>query len=153
MRPTPLLAATAAALLLAGAVDLSARWSDEAAIRQTIQYYFDGGKHRDSVALRKAFHPDARMLFAKDGKLVVVPIGEYIARVTGSPPKPGEVDSTRRRVTAVDVAGDAAMATVELERPDALVTDYMSLLKVDGGWMIVNKIFAREIRREHVGGS
>jgi hypothetical protein len=29
----------------------------------------------------------------------------------------------------------------------------MSLLKVDGGWMIVNKIFAREIRREHVGGS
>ena len=152
MRPTLLLAVAAAALLLAGAVDLSARWSDEAAIRQTIQYYFDGGQHRDSVALRKAFHPDARMLFARDGKLVVVPIGEYIARVAGSALKPGEVDSTRRRVTFVDVAGDAAMATVELERPDAVVTDYMSLLKVDGRWLIVTKIFAREIRQEHVGG-
>jgi Putative lumazine-binding len=75
MRLTTLLVATAAGLLLVGAADLSARWADEAAIRQTVQYYFDGGKNRDSVALRKAFHPDARMQFAKDGKLVVVPIG------------------------------------------------------------------------------
>ncbi|CAN5850035.1 nuclear transport factor 2 family protein [soil metagenome] len=153
MRATLLLTASAAALLLAGSVDLSARWADEAAVRQAVQYYFfDGGKHRDSVALRKASHPDARMLFARDGKLVVVPIGEYIARVAGNALKPGEVDPTRRRVTSVDVAGDAAMAIVELERPDAVVTDYMSLLKVDGRWLIVTKIFARETRQEHVGG-
>jgi hypothetical protein len=153
MRHTTLLVASAAALALAGAADLSARWADEAAIRQTVQYYFDGGKNRDSVALRKAFHPEARMLFAKDGKLVVVPIGEYIARVAGTKPKPGEVDSTTRRVAEVDVAGDAAIAKLELERPDAFLTDYMSLLKVDGRWMIVNKIFTREARREHVSGS
>lgn len=152
MRATPLLAASAAALLLAGASDLSARWADEAAIRQTVQYYFDGGKNRDSVALRKAFHPEARMLFARDGKLAVVPIGEYIARVAESRLKPGEVDSTKRRVTSVDVAGDAAIAKLELERPNALITDYMSLLKVDGRWMIVNKIYARETRRERVSG-
>jgi hypothetical protein len=153
MRHTTLLVASAAALLLAGAADLSGRWADEAAIRQTVQYYFDGGKARDSLALRKAFHPDARMLFAKDGQLVVVPIGEYIARVAGSPLSPGEVDSTRRRVTSVDVAGDAAIARLELERPDALITDYMSLLKVGGRWQIVNKIFTRETRKEHVSGS
>jgi hypothetical protein len=153
MRLTPLLAASAATLLVAGAADLSARWADEAAIRQTVQYYFDGGKNRDSVALRKAFHPEARMLFAKDGKLVVVPIGEYIARVAKERLKPGEVDSTRRRVTSVDIAGDAAIARLELERPDALLTDYMSLLKVDGRWQIVNKIFTRETRQERVGGS
>ncbi len=153
MRLTPLLVASATALLLAGAADLGARWADEAAIRQTVQYYFDGGKNRDSVALRKAFHPEARMLFAKDGQLAVVPIGEYIARVASDKPKPGEVDSTKRRVTSVDVAGDAAIARLELERPDMLITDYMSLLKVDGRWQIVNKIFTRETRREHVSGS
>lgn len=153
MRATTLLAPTAAALLLAGAADLSARWADEAAIRQTVQYYFDGGKNRDSVALRKAFHPDARMLFVRDGRLVVLPIGEYIARVGENKLKPGEVDSTKRRVTSVDVAGDAGVARLELERPDALVTDYMSLLKVAGRWVIVNKIFTRETLREHVSGS
>ena len=153
MRATPLFFMAAAAFLLAGAADLSARWADEAAVRQAVQYYFDGGKNRDSVALRKAFHPDARMLFAKEGKLVIVPIGEYIARVAENKLKPGEVDSTQRRVASVDVAGDAAVARLELERPDALVTDYMSLLKVDGRWQIVSKIFTRETRRDHGKGS
>jgi Putative lumazine-binding len=153
MRPTSLLVAAAAALLVAGAADLSARWADEAAVRQAVQYYFDGGKNRDSVALRKAFHPDARMLFARDGKLVVVPIGDYIARVAGEPRKPGEVDSTKRRVTSVDISGDAAVARLELERPDVVLTDYMSLLKVEGRWVIVNKIFTRLPRKEHVSGS
>lgn len=153
MHPTRFFIASAAALLVAGAADLSARRADEAAIRQTVQYYFDGGKNRDSLALRKAFHPEARMLFAKDGRLEVVPIGEYIERVAGSRPKPGEVDSTKRRVASVDVAGDAAVAKLELQRPDMLITDYMSLLKVDGRWVIVNKIFSREQLREHVSGS
>ena len=153
MRPTPILIATSAALLAAGAADLSARWADEAAIRQTVQYYFDGGKHRDSLTLRKAFHPDARMLFARDGKLAVVPIGEYITRVGSERLERGEVDSTERKVASVDVVGDAAVAKLELKRPNALLTDYMSLLKVDGRWLIVNKIFTRETRPEHAGGS
>ena len=152
MRLTPLLIATSAALLAAGAADLSARWADEAAIRQTVQYYFDGGKNRDSLTLRKAFHPEARMLFAREGKLVVVPIGEYITRVGSESLKPGEVDSTDRKVVSVDVVGDAAVAKLELKRPNAVLTDYMSLLKVDGRWLIVNKIFTRDMR-EHVSGS
>jgi hypothetical protein len=152
MRLTPLLIATSAALLAAGVADLSARWADEAAIRQTVQYYFDGGKNRDSLTLRKAFHPEARMLFARDGKLVVVPIGEYITRVGSESLKPGEVDSTERKVVSVDVVGDAAVAKLELKRPNAVLTDYMSLLKVDGRWLIVNKIFTRDMR-EHVSGS
>jgi protease I len=153
MRATHLLVVTATAIVLAAAADLSARWGDEAAIRQTVQYYFDGGTSRDSVALRKAFHPDARMLFARDGRLVVVPIEEFIARVAGERLKPGEVDSTRKRVTSVDVTGDAAIARIELKRPEGLIVDYMSLLKVEGRWQIVNKIFSRETRREHVSGS
>jgi hypothetical protein len=153
MRPTTLLTVTSAAFLAAGAADLSARWADEAAIRQTVQYYFDGGKNRDSLTLRKAFHPEARMLFVRDGKLTVVPIGEYITRVGSDRREPGEVDSTERKVISVDVVGDAAVAKLKLKRPDALLTDYMSLLKVDGRWLIVNKIFTRETRREHVSGS
>jgi hypothetical protein len=37
MRATPLLVATATAIVLAAAADLNARWGDEAAIRQTGQ--------------------------------------------------------------------------------------------------------------------
>ena len=153
MRPTALLIAATAVCTAAAAADLSARWADEAAIRQTVQHYFDGGRNRDSLALRKAFHPEARMLFAREGKLVVVPIGEYITRVGSEKLEPGEVDSTQRKVVSVDVVGDAAVAKLELKRLGALLTDYMSLLKVDGRWLIVNKIFTRETRPEHAGES
>jgi hypothetical protein len=153
MRPTALLIAVSTVCAAAAAADLSARWADEAAIRQTVQHYFDGGRNRDSLALRKAFHPEARMLFAREGKLVVVPIGEYITRVGSEKLKPGEVDSTQRKVVSVEVVGDAAVAKLELKRPGALLTDYMSLLKVDGRWLIVNKIFTRETRPDHAGES
>lgn len=42
---------------------------------------------------------------------------------------------------SVDVTGDAAVAKVELDYPNALLTNYFTLLKVDGKWMIMNKIF------------
>jgi Putative lumazine-binding len=72
--------------------------------------------------------------------------------VGSEPLKPGEVDSTERKVVSVDVVGDAAVAKLELKRPDALLTDYMSLLKVDGRWLIVSKIFTRGTA-DHVSGS
>jgi len=129
-------------LVLPGA-GLSARRAEEAAIRQTVHYYFDGGRNGDSVSLRKAFHPEARMLFLRDSGLAVVPIGEYIRRVAENKPKAGAVDSTERRIASIDIAGDAAMARLELKRPNALITDYMSLLKVEGRWVIVNKSYSR----------
>jgi protease I len=46
-----------------------------------------------------------------------------------------------KRVASVDVTGNAAIAKLEIAKPGWVVTDYMSLLKVDGQWVIVNKIF------------
>lgn len=138
-------AAVGAALTTTG---IAVRYPDQTAIKQTIQYYFDGGRMGDSVTLRKAFHPDARMLFVRDSAFAAIPIGEYITRVGQNPPKPGAVDSTKRRIVSIDVAGDAAVAKLELERPDMLVTDYMSLLRLDGKWVIVNKIFSRTVMKK-----
>ena len=45
--------------------------------------------------------------------------------------------------SAIDITGTAAIAKVELDYPDVFFTDYMSLLKVDGEWKIVDKIFDR----------
>ncbi|HXE58997.1 MAG TPA: nuclear transport factor 2 family protein [Gemmatimonadales bacterium] len=117
--------------------------ADEAAIRQTIQYYFDGGTRADSATLAKAFHPEARMLFVREGTLAVVPVGEYIARVGSGKPAPAD-DPTRKRIVSIDVTGDAAVARLEITRPGQTITDYMSLLKVGGEWKIVNKIFTRQ---------
>ena len=66
---------------------------------------------------------------------------EYIARAAG---KPADDEAQRSGGSIVDVTGDAAVAKITLEYPGVTLTDYMSLIKVDGEWRIVNKIFPRE---------
>jgi hypothetical protein len=89
-------------------------------------------------------HADMRMSFIRDGKLVHRTAAEYIG---GAPGKPAADEAKRqRRIVSIDITGTAAMAKIELDYPDALLTDYMSLLKVDGEWKIVDKIFDRQTK-------
>jgi len=48
-----------------------------------------------------------------------------------------------KKILSIDRFGDAAVAKLELKGPDWRLNDYMSLLKIDGEWLIVNKIFSR----------
>lgn len=140
MRPRTMLAITAPAALVAFLVAATAAKpsADEDAIRQTVQLYFDGGEK-----LNQAFHTDARMLYVKEGKFQVVPISAYIAKNIAWSAKPKDASYVEpvKRIASIDVTGNAAVAKLEITKPGWATTDYMSLLKVDGQWVIVNKIF------------
>lgn len=110
--------------------------TDDEAIRATIQHYFDQG-----MEVRKAFWPDANMLYIRDGDLNVVPIQDYIARAEGRADEPARTD-IKKRIVSIDRTGTAAVAKLELKGPDWMLYDYMSMLKIDGEWKIVNKIFS-----------
>jgi len=108
--------------------------ADDEAIRATIQHYFDGG-----YEMRKGFYPDANMWYVRDGQVNQVPIQDFISRVEANADKPqGEVTKT---IVSIDRFENAAVAKLELKRPTSLIYDYMSLLKIEGEWKIVNKIF------------
>ena len=111
--------------------------ADDEAIRATIQHYFDQG-----MEVRKAFWPDAEMLYIRDGSLNVVPIEDYIARAESRADEPPRTD-VEKRIVSIDRTGTAAVAKLELKGPDWMLYDYMSMLKIDGEWKIVNKIFSR----------
>jgi hypothetical protein len=123
-----------------GAASFSARVisdADDEAIRATIQHYFDGG-----YEMRKGFYPDANMLYVRDGALHQVPIKDFLSRVEANADMPrGEVTKS---IVTIDRFGNVAVAKLELKRPSSLIYDYMSLLKIDGEWLIVNKIFDME---------
>jgi hypothetical protein len=117
---------------------------DEQAIRSHIeQYYFEGVRNSDTAAAHKAFHPVAKMYFVRDGKIGERTIPDWLAAIAEHAPKPARPDKYRRRILDVDVTGSAAAAKIQLDYADAVLTDYMSLLKVDGRWVIVGKIFDR----------
>ncbi len=133
----PALAAIAALTALTGAAVHEN--ADEAAVRATVQHYFDGG-----MSVRKAFHPSARMTFVADTGFTLVPIETYLQRVEeGARRNPAARGWAEQRIADIDITGDAAVAKLELGSANASVTDYMTLLRIDGTWLIVNKTFTR----------
>lgn len=144
MRRTLVLTAVAALALCAVAWQRSARADDAetAAVRAAIEHYFRGHRTGQGEHFRKIFHPEARLTFVRDGKLAQLTSEEYISRASGAP---AEDEAARRRsIESISIAGDAASVELVLDYPGVKFTDYMSLLKIDGEWKIVNKTFHAE---------
>ena len=116
-----------------------AQADEEAAVRAAVQHYLDGHATGDGAHHRLVFHPESRLFWVRSGELATRTSEEYIAGATGRPAE--DESERRRRIAMVDVTGTAAVAKVELDYPTVVFTDYFTLLKVEGEWRIMNKIF------------
>jgi hypothetical protein len=116
--------------------------ADEAGVRVALNAYLEGHATGQADAFRRAFSPEARMLFMREGHFVKTEIAEYIARAPGK--AAADEDRRRRSIDLVDIVGDAAIGKITLDYPDVTFTDYMTLLKIDGEWRIVSKVFHAE---------
>lgn len=116
--------------------------AEEAAVRQALDYYIQGHATGQGEHFRKAFHTDAKLFAVRDGKYWQLTSEEYITRASG---KPADDEAQRKRnIEVIDITGNAAVAKIVLDYPQVKFTDYMSLLKIDGQWKIVNKTFYAE---------
>lgn len=113
---------------------------EEALVRTALRHYLRGHATGLGSEHEQAFDPIANLYFMRDGNLQVISSKDYIARSSG---QPAADESERARwIDWVDVSGDAAIGKITLDHPGTRFTDYMQLLKVDGQWKIVNKIFS-----------
>jgi hypothetical protein len=116
--------------------------SEETAVRDALENYFRGHATGQGEHFRKIFHADAKLFAVRDGKYWQLTSEEYIARAAG---KPADDEAQRKRkIELVDITGNAAVAKIVLDYPTVKFTDYMSLLKIDGEWKIINKTFYAE---------
>ncbi|MEM9687310.1 MAG: nuclear transport factor 2 family protein, partial [Bacteroidota bacterium] len=58
--------------------------------------------------------------------------------------KKGPKQNRKTRIVSVDIMGNAAQAKLEIDYETFTFIDYMNLLKIDGEWKVVNKIFYRK---------
>lgn len=133
----------AAAMGLALAAPALAQGVDQnpeaAGVRAALDHYIAGHATGNGAEHRQAFHDEAKLFWMRDGKFMQRTDDEYIA---GSPGKPADDEAQRKRtVEILDITGDVAVAKVVLDYPAVTFTDYMSLVKTEQGWKIVNKIF------------
>ena len=135
--------ATAILVLAAAASGMAQEaHSEEAAVRAALEHYLLGHATGDGAHFGIVFHPQSKLFWMRDDTLNTRTSADYIAGASGGPAE--DEDQRRREIAMVDVTGDAAVAKVVLDYPTVLLTDYMSLLKIDGEWKIVNKIFTAE---------
>lgn len=130
--------AASASTAPAGAVSAEAAGEDEA-VRKPLNAYLQAQATGKAEFIREAFHPNGTISAAKDGVLKQRTVDEFAAVFTGK--VAANEAQRKRRIVSVDVHGTAATARVELDYPHVLYVDYMSLLKVNGEWKILHKIY------------
>jgi len=134
-------------LLTIASFGLAAQQSSagDQAVRKTIEeHYFKAQSTGNGEALRGTFIEEGRMMWVQNGQLRTRTSTEYISGFRGQPP--ADEEKRKRRVVMTDVTGDVAVAKVELDFPDALLTDYFTLLKIGDEWKIVHKSFHRSMK-------
>jgi len=114
----------------------------DSAVRAVVQSYLHGLKFNDTASLAKAFWPEARLFFVgRDGKISQLTQPKWYSMFAGSI---GKEEKGDLRIASVDVTKDVASVKVVEDYPGSRYTDYLNLLRIDGRWWIVNKIYTME---------
>ena len=116
----------------------------EGAVRAVVEAYLHGLKFNDVVSLRSAFWPDAKLLFVnRNGSLGQLSQEEWYKMFAGSAGKEEEGDL---RIASVDITDNAASVKVIETYPKSVYVDYLNLLRINGKWIVVNKIYTSRPR-------
>jgi putative lumazine-binding protein len=116
--------------------------SDEAQVRTVVESYLHGLKFNDVESLKKAFWPDAKLYFVeKKGGLGQLSQTQWYAMFAGSA---GKEEKGDLKIAALEVTRDIASVKVVENYPGSRYIDYLSLVRFDGTWKIVNKIYTSE---------
>ncbi|MFN2412922.1 MAG: nuclear transport factor 2 family protein [Pyrinomonadaceae bacterium] len=116
--------------------------TEQDGIYQAINLYIDGLLGGSVETLKQAFHTEATMCGYFGETLMVVPIQglyDFVAS-NDAPAKTGE--PFEASVAAIEVAGSVASARItEKSYQGFNFTTFFQLLKIDGRWWIVGKVF------------
>ncbi|KAF1317461.1 hypothetical protein FI667_g14765, partial [Globisporangium splendens] len=105
----------------------------------TAQKYVDGLRIGSSKAVAQAFHQDAVMYGFTDGGLLGGPIQNLYDFVDTN----GDAPEIKTRLDVLAITPTTAVVRVDMEKDAAGVdyTDFHTLIKINGSWVIVAKVF------------
>lgn len=113
---------------------------DYKAITEVLNQYIEGCKQAKSSIMKPAFNEQATMFSIDgDGKLAGGAIQSLFDGIdTGFHPCP----DAPAAITRIEIVGTAASARIDANDMSGLsFTDFFHLLKVDGKWTVISKIF------------
>ena len=111
--------------------------SDFSTIKATLESYFDGLHHGDIAKLKSIFHPDAWLKAPNVRRSLT----QWLIDVENRPVPIQLNKPLDFKILAIDVVQDQAMAKIHCPLFDFNYIDFLGLLKEDGQWRIVTKMY------------
>ena len=112
--------------------------SDSELIEKTVQSYIDGAKSGKGDDMKPAFHTDATIFGYAGDDLFAGPIQGLFDWNDEN----GPATELEAKIISIDIVGTIATVHLELDNwTGQKYTDLFTLLKVDGTWKIMNKVF------------
>ena len=107
-------------------------------IAQAVQHYIDGAKSGRGDDMKPAFHKDATIFGYAGADLFAGPIQQLFVWNDQNGPATG----LQAWIASIDLIDTVATVRLELDNwTGHRYTDLFTLLKVDGEWKIMNKVF------------
>ena len=117
------------------------------AIEKVIWTYLDGLYEGDTGKLGKAFHEGSHLYSMHEGGVADLPREKWFEMVKSRPSAKSKDLKRTDRIISIDMAGpETAIVKLECSIHPRYFTDYLSLLKLNGGWRIVSKTFRADVR-------
>ena len=121
--------------------------ADRAAIEQAVQTSFDGLYEGDTDKLGSVFHDTSALTWEQDGRIAIWSRAQWFEAVRSRPSPQARGLARDDAILQLDQSGPTtAFVKVRCQMPPRYFTDYLSLLKVDGRWQVVQKVFSTVVR-------
>ena len=107
-------------------------------IASVVQHYIDGAISGRGDDMKPAFHEGATIFGYVGDDLLAGPIQQLFVWNDEN----GPATELKAKITSIDLVGTVATVRLELENWTGYrFTDMFTMLKVDGNWKIINKVF------------
>ena len=109
-------------------------------IKKVIGDYATGYQEANTELIQKSFHPETRLLSVDEGKFDVTEMKDWLKGLEERQAR-GDLRRGKLSIKSIDVKDYTAFVKLVFQFEKFTFTDYLSLLKIDGKWMIVGKIY------------
>ena len=126
-------------LLISSTVEMNAQNEFES-ISKTLTDYIEGSTQGQPNRLKSAFYENLNLYYAKNDSIKVWSGKKYILST-----KEGKPTGEYGKIISIDFENNAAVAKVEIKHPKSKSSyiDYFMLLKAQGKWTIIHKMFTK----------
>lgn len=123
-------------MVFLGQVAIGQQKDEKAEITKTLTLYFEGMVERNKAKLEEAFIQEARLIGYRGENFTISSFESWAEGTSKGTPR-NSADFVNK-IVSIRIQGNTGVAETELFWPGVYYYDFLTLVKINGKWKIVN---------------